>query len=112
MNYLGFLCIFVALGVCVEGRFLSNQIGNSLPALNYGTHLSAINNINNPAFLTSNSRKNPRKFRRASSKIDDEMNEIIQARSTRTIQSDFRGGSTAAAQVARTMTARRMESFK
>lgn len=110
MNFLGVLCIFVWLGVCVEGRFFSNQIGNSLPALNFRTHLSVIQDENRPAFLTSN-RSSPRKYRRRPSNINNS-NEVLQVGSPRTIKSDLRGGSAAAAQVVRTMTSRRMESLK
>lgn len=110
MNFLGFFCIFVCLGVCAEGRFFSNPIGNSLPALNYRTDLSGIQGKRSSTFLTSN-RSSPRKYRRAPSTANDS-NDILQVGSTRAIKSDFRGGSAATAQVVRTMTARRMESLK
>ena len=108
MKFLGLLCIFVALGIQVEGRFLSTQIGNSLPALNYRT--SASNELH-PAFMTRSSRRNLHKTKlSAKIDIDDEIPETASTR--RSIVSDFRGGSAAAANVARTMTARRMESLK
>ena len=110
MKFLGLLCIFVALGIRVEGRFLSTQIGNSLPALNYRT---APSNELHPAFMTRSRRTNLHKIQPAKIDIGDEIQETSLKRSTRrTIASDFRGGSAAAAKVARTMTARRMESLK
>ena len=109
MKFLGLLCIFVALGIQVEARFLSTQIGNSLPALNY--RISASSNELHPAFMTRSSRRNLHKTKlSAKIDIDDEIPETASTR--RSIVSDFRGGSAAAANVARTMTARRMESLK
>jgi len=110
MNALVFLCIFVSLGVCAGGRFFSNQIGNSLPALNYRPHLSSSACERRPTFLTS-SNNGAFTNRRTSSNFNDR-NEILQVQSARTIESDLRGGSAAAANVVRTMTARRMESLK
>uniref|UniRef100_A0A7S4AJ65 Mitochondrial carrier protein n=2 Tax=Pseudo-nitzschia australis TaxID=44445 RepID=A0A7S4AJ65_9STRA len=128
MKFLHASCAFVLLGICVEGRFFSNEIGNSLPALNYRTHQSGIprdhlhhhqqQETNHPAFLgtgnsNSNSQSRFRKYRRGPLNDSDNSNdsaEILQV--ARTIESDVRGGSTAAANVVRTMTARRMESLK
>jgi len=109
MKSFRFIFVVMWLEVCVEGRLFSNQIGNSLPALNYRTHLSAIEE-NHPAFFRSN-KKNTRKDRRVTSRLDGS-NESLQVGSLRTIESDLRGGSTTAAKVVRTMTSRRMESLK
>jgi len=110
MKFLIFLCSFMFIGVCVEGRFLSDQIGNSLPALNYRTHCPVVREENCPTFLTSN-KCTPRRRQQPCANTEAS-HDIRRARISRSIESDLRGGSAAAANVARTMTARRMESLK
>mmetsp|Transcript_9981 Transcript_9981/g.24044 ORF Transcript_9981/g.24044 Transcript_9981/m.24044 type:complete len:426 (-) Transcript_9981:1286-2563(-) len=124
-------CTLVFLGICAEGRFFSDRIGNSLPALNYHSCRTQQSGCRrreeHPAFLTRSNHHHHnhhrhssrrRKYRRAPlSSSEDSDNDNDNDRSeilpvARTIESDVRGGSSAAVNVVRTMTARRMESFK
>mmetsp|Transcript_57320 Transcript_57320/g.64021 ORF Transcript_57320/g.64021 Transcript_57320/m.64021 type:complete len:425 (+) Transcript_57320:78-1352(+) len=110
VRYSVIFCYFCLSGddYVVEGRFFSNSIGNSLPAINYRTNYS----MNQQQHQYNNSNKNinnniPRKYRRgrlSSAKLLDV--------AVHEIQSDVRGGSAVAGQVVRTMTARRMETLK
>ena len=123
MKFLSLLCnvtLLAVLGynVVEAGPLFSNSIGNSLPAMNY---FSMNQNQQQhqqeeeeqypqfSSFGSSNSNNLPRKYRRGGGNTSSP--KLLDV-AIKKIESDVRGGSAAAGNVVRTMTARRMETLK
>ena len=123
MKFPSLLCnvtLLAVLGynVVEAGPLFSNSIGNSLPAMNY---FSMNQNQQQhqqeeeeqypqfSSFGSSNSNNLQRKYRRGGGNISSP--KLLDV-AIKKIESDVRGGSAAAGNVVRTMTARRMETLK
>jgi hypothetical protein len=125
MKFLSFLCnatLLAVLGynVVEAGPLFSNSIGNSLPAMNYFSMNQNQQQHQHQqeeeeqyprisSFGSKNSNNLPRKYRRGGGNISSP--KLLDV-AIKKIESDVRGGSAAAGNVVRTMTARRMETLK